>query len=594
MGLHSYQNGDYGLKAHDILDPMVRMGVISQPEMDRLTIAWAKCKDHPLNLVTELIVPDRRNPTKKMSADDLLAFLAKEWKLEYQRVDLLKISLEVVGSLIPYPYADRLGIVPIELTADKVVFLTSEPFSLSWIDEVKPQLKKNIEIRIGSPRQIRHILNEIYVVQKAFKAMSREQGQTGAEKMRLLRQGKLGELDSLVEKSRGRTLSAQDGNVAKIVDWMINYAILERASDIHLEPKKGLGLIRFRIDGDLRAVYRLDHEALTMVIARFKILADMKLDEKRKPQDGGLKRRLDNGKQVEMRLSTLPVNFGEKLVVRIFDKNVAGEDLSFIGFRAEDLKTWEDLISQPQGLILVTGPTGSGKTTTLYTTLNRVATPDVNVCTAEDPIEMEIDSFNQVQVNSQVGMGFADCIRSFLRQDPDIIMVGEIRDFDTGEMAIQSSLTGHLVFSTLHTNGALATIQRLIDLGLPTFLINSSLTGILAQRLVRKLCDHCKKPVATDVNKWNSILDGEKLLMPKQSFEAVGCEDCKNTGYCGRICVYELVKMDDHIKKHIHPKVEITELREKTRGLYTSIRVNGARKVISGETSLDEILKVIY
>jgi general secretion pathway protein E len=282
------------------------------------------------------------------------------------------------------------------------------------------------------------------------------------------------------------------------------------------------------------------------------------------------------------------------MVVRIFDKNVAGKDLDFIGFDQQDLNLWDQLIHEPQGLILVTGPTGSGKTTTLYTSLNRVATPDVNVCTAEDPIEMEVDNFNQVQVNPHIGLSFAECIRSFLRQDPDIIMVGEIRDFETGEMAIQSSLTGHLVFSTLHTNGALATIQRLIDLGLPTFLINSSLSGILAQRLVKKLCSHCKKAVPADQDKWRVLLDGEKLNTPEFFYEPVGCEECKHTGFSGRLCVYELVKIDDRIKKVIHGKVEIAELRERTRGLYRSIRFNGARKVASGETSMDEVLKVVY
>lgn len=594
MGIPLYQTGDRNLTARDILDPLVRGGFMPPLEGERLLKLWAKSKDHPLSLVGELTLTDRRSENKAMTQDDILTYLALQWKTNYLRVDPLKVSLEVVGSLIPLAYAERLNIVPIELTSTKVVILTSEPFALSWVDEVKAQVKKDVEIRIGSPVQIKHLLNEIFVVQKAFKGISRDQGQAGAEKMRLLRQGKLGELDSLIEKSRGRTLSAQDGHVAKIVDWLINFASLERASDIHLEPKKGLAQVRFRVDGDLRVVYRFDNEALMMVIARFKILGDMKLDEKRKPQDGGVKRTLDNGKQVEMRLSTLPTNFGEKMVVRIFDKNVAGQDLNFIGFAPEDLITWEALISEPQGLILVTGPTGSGKTTTLYTTLNKVATPDVNVCTAEDPVEMEVDSFNQVQVNPQIGLTFAECIRSFLRQDPDIIMVGEIRDFETGEMAIQSSLTGHLVFSTLHTNGALATIQRLVDLGLPTFLINSSLTGILAQRLVKRLCTHCKKPVAADPHKWATLLDGENLPMPAQFFEPVGCKECKDTGFSGRLCVYELVKMDDRIKKVIHSDVEISELREKTRGMYRSIRVNGARKVANGETSLEEVLKVVY
>ncbi len=592
MSVALEQFGDRSLTPRDVLQALVNAGVFSRAEGENLMRSWVKSKEHPLNLLSAINIPDRQNPGKHFTQDELLSTLAKSWKLNYQRVDIFKVRLESVGALLPHAYCDRLKIVPLEIETDKIVILTAEPFSTSWIEEVYPQLKKKIEVRLAGPKQIQHLLNEIYVVQKAFRAMSQEQGKGGSEKLRLLKQGKVDELDALIEKSRQRKLGIQDGYITKIVDWLINYASLERASDIHLEPKKGMAQVRFRVDGDLRTVYRLDHEALLMIISRFKILAELKLDEKRKPQDGGIKRRLESGKQVEMRISTLPTNFGEKMVVRIFDKNVAGNDLSFIGFHEEDLMMWTDMITQPQGLILVTGPTGSGKTTTLYTSLNKVATPDVNVCTAEDPIEMEVDAFNQVQVGPQIS--FAECIRAFLRQDPDIIMVGEIRDLETAEMAIQSSLTGHLVFSTVHTNGALATIQRLIDIGLPSFLISSSLTGILAQRLVKKLCSHCKRPTKTDAAKWVALLDGEECPMPLTVYEAVGCEECKNTGYTGRICVYELVRMDDKIKSIIHEKVDVSELREKTRGAYKSIRVSGARKIIAGETSLEEVLKVVY
>lgn len=593
MGLPATNNFDQPLTAIDVLDPLVKANLITKPEAERYQQLWVNSKKNPLSLIETLSIPDRRTPGKVVSKDILLSVIAKGLGLEYHRIDLLKLSLDVVGSILPYAYVDRLNIVPIHVDDEKVIMLTAEPFVLGWMDEVKRQIKKNIQIQLSTPAQIKHILNEIYVVQKAFKSVTKEQGQAGAEKLRLLKQGKVKELDELIDKSKNNKIGGE-GNVAKIVDWMINFALMERASDIHLEPKRGLGHIRFRIDGDLRTVYRLDPEALLMVISRFKILADMKLDEKRKPLDGGLKRTLENGKQVEMRLSTVPTPYGEKLVIRIFDKQVASKDLGFIGFSESDLKIWEELIHQPHGLILVTGPTGSGKTTTLYTTLNKVATPEVNVCTAEDPIEMEVDTFNQIQVNPQIGLTFAECIRAFLRQDPDIIMVGEIRDFDTGEMAIQSSLTGHLVFSTLHTNGALATIQRLIDLGLPTFLINSSLSGILAQRLVKKLCSHCKQQVPADKNKWETLLDGEKVPMPEFFYAPVGCDECKGTGYSGRICVYELVKLDERFKKIIHAKVEFSELREKSRGLFPSIRANGARKIIAGETSIDEVLLVIY
>lgn len=582
------------LGQHDVLKPLLDAGLINQGQLELMQKQWASSKEHPLQLLQGISLADRRIVGKKLSFDELAQTVARSFDLTYLRLDSLNINLDAISFLIPGPYAERLGIVPVEVTPTHVVIATSEPFVTSWIDEVAAQTKRKIQLKLSTPAQIRHLLNEIFVVQKALKSVSREQGKSGDEKIKLMRQGKINELDKLVETSRTKNTGTQDSSVARIVDWLINYAVMERASDIHIEPKKGLGLVRFRVDGELRTVYRLDHEILMMIVSRFKILGDMKLDEKRKPLDGGLKRQLDNGKSVEMRLSTLPTAFGEKLVIRIFDKQVQGQDLSFIGFLPEDLFTWQTMIHEPQGLILVTGPTGSGKTTTLYTTLSIVATPDVNVCTAEDPIEMEVDTFNQVQVNPQIGLNFAECIRAFLRQDPDVIMVGEIRDLATGEMAIQSSLTGHLVFSTLHTNGALATIQRLIDLGLPTFLINSSLSGILAQRLVRKLCPHCKVQVPTDKSKWQTLLDGEELPMPETIYEARGCDECKHTGYLGRLCVYELVKFNDKIKSIIHPKVEITELKEKTRGLFTPLRVNGARKITEGLTTLDEVLKVAY
>jgi general secretion pathway protein E len=585
---------DRMLTLRDVLTPLVIGGLLAAEEAERRLRQWQRASEHPLILCGELGLRDRKNPARPMSYDEIAAVVGEGLKVPYTRIDTMKVNLEVMGQILPYAYVERLGIVPVEMDDTRVIIVTAEPFLREWHDEVAAQTRRRVEIRLGSPVQIRHLLNEIFVVQKAFRAVAREQGRSGGERLRLLREGKTVELDALLEKSRGKTFNAQDGHVAKIVDWLLNFAVLERASDIHLEPKKGLGQVRFRVDGELRPVYRMDPEALQMIIARFKILGEMKLDEKRKPQDGGIKRNLENGKPVEMRLSTLPTANGEKLVIRIFDKNVVGQDLSFIGFSATDLAEWEWMINQPQGLVLVTGPTGSGKTTTLYTSLNRVATPDVNVCTAEDPIEMEVDSFSQVQVNPGIGLTFAECIRSFLRQDPDIIMVGEIRDLETGEMAIQSSLTGHLVFSTLHTNGALATIQRLVDLGLPTFLLNSSLLGILAQRLVRKLCGHCKEAVPTDAHRWATLLDGDELPMPPVVYEARGCEECKQTGYLGRVCIYELVKFDDVIKKVIHQKVDLVELRERTRGRFVSLRVNGARKIAEGETTLEEVLKVAY
>lgn len=586
-------HGDRQISGAEVFQIIVDAGLFGTADYTKLKAAFLSGKDHPINLVGKLSIPDIKRPGKFIPIDELFTLVATKLGLTYQRIDMLKVPLDKVGNLIPHAYAKRLSIVPVNVDEEKVTVLTSEPFVTSWVSEIESHLKKKIELKLYPPSQINYLLNEVFAVQRAVKGLSKNAAEE-EEKQRLMRAGKTKELDKLLESSRGKKMNAEDGNIATIVDWLLNFAQTERASDIHIEPKKNGGNVRFRIDGDLRTVYRLDADAMTMVISRLKILGDMKLDEKRKPQDGGVKRTFDNGKEVEMRLSTIPTPYGEKMVIRIFDKTVAGSDMSFIGFSLEDLQTWDSLISQPQGLILVTGPTGSGKTTTLYTSLMKVATPDVNVCTAEDPVEMEVEAFNQVQVNAQIGLTFAECIRSFLRQDPDIIMVGEIRDLETGEMAIQSSLTGHLVFSTLHTNGALATIQRLIDIGLPSYLINSSVSGILAQRLVKKLCQHCKVQKPVDPEKWKTLLDGEHVDMPQTYFEPGGCEECKHTGYNGRACVYELIKFDDKIKSVIHSKIDIVELKAKSKGLYNSIRVTGARKVIAGETSIEEVMKVVY
>jgi general secretion pathway protein E len=579
------------LEMEDLVDFLIQDSFLEPLRAKMILNKTKNYKHHPLITLADEGIIDRANPHINLSLDKLSQWYASKIGMEYIKIDPLRINMEVVSSLVPFAYAKRLSILPLAADDRTATFAVCEPFDLAWVKELTKVIKKEIILKFASPIQIKHLLEEIFVVQKEIKKMA---AVAPKEHQRLIKQGKFEELDRLIEKSKQKTAGTTDNSVVRIVDWMLNFAYSERASDIHLEPKKGMAHIRFRVDGVLRVVYKMDPEAMLNVISRIKILGDMKLDEKRKPQDGRVKRFLENGKKIEMRLSTVPSFYGEKMVIRIFDQAVAGVDLGFIGFNPEDLKTWTEMINQTQGLILVTGPTGSGKTTTLYTSLNLISTEEVNVCTVEDPIEMTVDTFNQVQVNSSIGLNFAECVRSFLRQDPDVIMVGEIRDLETGEIAIQSSLTGHLVFSTLHTNGALATIQRLLDIGLQSYLINSSLTCILAQRLVRKLCTTCKKQVPIDMDKWMSLLDGEILPIPSHTYEAVGCEDCKNTGYSGRMCVYELVKFTDQIKKTITANIDITVLKEKTKGMYTPFRVNAARKVIEGTTSIDEVLKVAF
>lgn len=578
------------LSLSEILETLVMQNIVSTDSANLIYKTKANSKQYPLVSIAEFNLKSQKPPFDILTVEKLCEWLAHYSGHTYQRIDPLKIKLENVSHLIPHSYAIRLNILPIEVSSNEVVICSAEPFALGWIDEISPLLKKKITIKVSNPQTIKQLLSEYFVVQTAINKISKTS--LSSSNNQLLREGKITELEKILEKNKLKKWAAEDSAVVQVVEWLLQFALNERASDIHLEPKRGMSAIRLRIDGKLRPVYKMEPDILLSVISRFKILADIKIDEKRRPQDGRVKKILDNGVRLEMRISTIPVSHGEKMVIRLFDHKVSGKSLSNIGFSGSDLKKWSELIATPQGLVLVTGPTGSGKTTTLYSSLGEVATPDVNVCTIEDPVEMSVDEFNQVQVNKDIGITFPNAIKSFLRQDPDIIMVGEIRDLETAEMAIQASLTGHMVFSTLHTNTALATIIRLLDLGIPPYLLNASLLGVLSQRLVRKLCIHCKVEVETPKELWENLVYPNQVPAPKTVCKAVGCEECKNTGYSGRVCVYELVPFNQEIKKLIKAQVQLSELEEKTRGMFTPFRVKAAEKVVTGETSLEEIIKV--
>jgi len=377
------------------------------------------------------------------------------------------------------------------------------------------------------------------------------------------------------------------------VDWLLQYAFDQRASDIHLEPRREKGKIRFRIDGVLHQVYELPDQVMTAVTSRIKILGRMNVAEKRRPQDGRVKTVTPEGNEIELRLSTLPTAFGEKLVMRIFDPEVLLRSFSDLGLSGDDLQHWEEMTNRPHGIVLVTGPTGSGKTTTLYSTLKQLSTEDVNVSTIEDPIEMVEESFNQSQVQPKIDFDFASGIRTLMRQDPDIIMVGEIRDLDTAEMAIQAALTGHLVLSTLHTNDAPTAITRLLDLGVPAHLIRVTLNGVMAQRLVRTLCHHCKEPVPTQAAEWEPLVRPWKVKSPEQLYKPVGCLECRNTGFLGRQGIYEILPVNESIKPLITADADISALRIQAmkEGMRT-LRLSGAQKVGAGLTSVEEVMRV--
>jgi general secretion pathway protein E len=407
--------------------------------------------------------------------------------------------------------------------------------------------------------------------------------------------GSLPSFEQLVELGRAGEVGADDKHVVHIVDWLLQYAYEQRASDIHLEPRREASKMRFRIDGVLHKVFELPTPVMTAVVSRIKVLGRMDLAERRRPQDGRIKTRSPGGREVEMRLSTMPTAFGEKCVMRIFDPDTALKPIEQLGFSDDEAAGWNHLVGRPHGIVLVTGPTGSGTTTTLYSTLKRIATPDVNVCTVEDPIEMIAPEFNQMQVHHQIDLSFAAGVRTLLRQDPDIIMIGEIRDLETAQMAVQASLTGHLVLSTLHTNDAPSAITRLLDLGVPHYLIASTLSGVLAQRLVRTLCPHCKQPRAIGTDAWHTLVDRHHPPPPPDhGFGPKGCLECRRTGYMGRVGLYELLPITPLLRGLIKPDMELAAFTRAAVGEgLRPLRLAGAEKVALGLTTVEEVLTVL-
>jgi general secretion pathway protein E len=437
---------------------------------------------------------------------------------------------------------------------------------------------------LAAPEDIRRYQLEFYNLSRAVKGASSDKQQSGSG---------IQNLEQLMELSRAGQLDANDQHVVNIVDWLLQYAFTQRASDIHMEPRRDQGNVRFRIDGVMHQVYQIPAAVMTAVASRIKILARMDVAEKRRPQDGRIKTRSPEGQEIEMRLSTMPTAFGEKLVMRIFDPEVLLKDFSNLGFTRQDKERWEEMISQPNGIVLVTGPTGSGKTTTLYSTLKQLSRPDVNVCTVEDPIELVEPSFNQMQVQHNIGLDFATGVRTLMRQDPDIVMVGEIRDLETAEMAIQAALTGHLVLSTLHTNDAPSAITRLLDLGVPYYLLSATVLGVMAQRLARTLCPHCKEQGEPEPDLWASLVSPWKQALPKRSYRPVGCLECRNTGFLGRIGMYETLRLNTETRRALRGDLDLAEFRKLAikQGM-KPLRIAGAQKVATGLTTVEEVLKV--
>jgi len=573
------------LSHKSVLKAMFKAGLISAAEAKRIdaNLVNNNNQDHPILSIARNL-PTHADTNQKINQEQLCEWFAQECEIDYFFIDPLNIDIASVTAVIAPQYAKRHGVLAVDVSSNTVTLAAKNPLDLSWKDSLSALLRKDIEVVFANPSEVDRYIDEFYTLAKSISRSSIGNENVGVS----LQQN----LEQLVDLGRRGQLDAEDHHIVQLVDWLLQYAFEQRASDIHLEPRKEGGEIRFRIDGVLHDAYQVPPNALMAIVGRLKTLGRMDIAEKRRPLDGRLKTRTPDNKEIELRLSTVPTAMGEKMVMRIFDPEVLQRSFNELGLSDRELDIWNRQTKHTNGIILVTGPTGSGKTTTLYATLKKLASSEVNVCTIEDPIEMVEPSFNQIQVHNSIDLTFATGVKALLRQDPDIIMIGEIRDLATAEMAIQAALTGHLVLSTLHTNDSPSAITRLLELGVPAYLINATVLGVMAQRLVRTLCPNCKEPDSIDQGLWDEFSHGADID-EMNTHKPVGCLECRNTGYLGRMGLYEMLEITNELKNFVKPEGDLEELREQANkdGLLT-LRHSGAKKVAAGLTTMEEVLRV--
>ena len=577
------------------LDELLADKVIDQRGYNLVITSRRDKTQHPLLTISDFGLQnghalDNSNENK-LTLSWLNQWLAAKAGMPLVRIDPLKVDVPAVTQLMSFEYARSQHILPVDVTMDEVVIGTDQPFYTDWQSSIEKIIKsKSYRTVYLNPEQIIRYRQEFYQVTQAI---------AGANSIHKRAAADVTNVEALLQLGDNTNPDANDQHIVRVVDWLLQYAFEQRASDIHLEPRRETGKVRFRIDGVLHTVYEMPLAIIVAVTARIKILGRLNVAEKRKPQDGRLKTRTPKGLETELRLSTMPTAFGEKLVMRVFDPEVLVRSFAQLGLSGKQLDMWNELTSHPNGIILVTGPTGSGKTTTLYSTLKQLATEQVNVCTIEDPIEMIEPAFNQMQVNAGVDLHFADGIRSLMRQDPDIIMVGEIRDAETANMAVQASLTGHLVLSTLHTNDAPSSITRLHDLGIQPFLTSATILGVMAQRLLRTLCPHCKKAIDVTPDseiaiQWQELVQPWRAPVPAQIYTANGCEHCRHTGYQGRVGLYEIMPLSNELKKLVAADTNLDVLKQQAyREGVQPLRLSGAKRISEGVTTIEEVMRVV-
>jgi general secretion pathway protein E len=574
------------LSLQTLIEGLRRDGMLSDDDHQQAMSIRRKADENKLHVLTLLGRQNYANALKSgqaLTEHVLVEWLAQQRGLGTVQIDPLEVDVTAVTDVMSYAFAERHSILAVEVTADTVIVACAEPDIEAWVPDLEHVTRRQVKRVLAAPGDIERYRVEFYQLATSVnRARQSHKGASGVQN-----------LESMLELGKARAPDANDEHIINIVDWLLQYAFDQRASDIHVEPRREVGHVRFRIDGVLHNVYDLPSQVAIAVIARIKSLGRMNIAEKRRPQDSRLKTKTPSGQEVELRLSTLPTAFGEKLVMRIFDPQVLVRSFSELGFGKEDHRRWNEMTRNNHGIIFVTGPTGSGKTTTLYSTLKQLATPEVNVSTIEDPIEMVEGAFNQMQVNHGIELTFASGVRALLRQDPDIIMVGEVRDLETAEIAVQAALTGHLVLSTLHTNDAPSAFTRLLELGLPAYLIRSSVLGVMAQRLVRTLCPHCKVQEAVDEKLWKQLTAPWLVKAPEHVYSAKGCLECRGTGYLGRMGIYEVMPVTESLEPMIHDQMDHTKLRQAAmkEGMH-SLRLSGAHKVAAGMTTIAEVMRV--
>jgi len=582
----SEHGADQTLQFQDLVRGLARDKLISARQAQQLLKSPPTGDTHPLTHLAELHLMNASDSGTQLDIEHLTRWLAATARLPYQHIDPLQIDVAKVTAVMKRSYAKRFNILPLAVDGKRITVATAQPWVREWETELTRTLGLEFERVVSDPQSISRYLDEFYAIGGSLLGASREHQDESAIHF--------GNLEQLVNL---KDIDEEDPNhrhVVRIVDWLLQFAYEQRASDIHLEPRRDAGRVRFRIDGVLHLVNELPPTVMAAAISRLKALGRMDVVEKRRPQDGRITTRNSDGREIELRLSSMPTTFGEKLVMRIFDPQVLMKDLSGLGLDSHDQALWDHMVARSHGMIIVTGPTGSGKTTTLYSALRQLARPEINICTIEDPIELVDPRFNQMFVQHNIGLDFATGVRTLLRQDPDIIMIGEIRDHETAQTAVQAALTGHLVLSTLHTNDAPSSVIRFLDLGIAPYLLKSALTGIVAQRLVRTLCLDCREEISIDTDRWRSLVAECELPVPKSLYAAKGCEKCRHTGYRGRAGLFEILLMDNQLRESLGTDMAADQYRDTALAAgMRSLRHSGALKVSQGLTTIEEVLSVV-